>query len=278
MLARTIPEAWRMLLLLSVPVRPDPAIAGRQVTPTHIDAAQWLGQFDRLVKQDGFADTDELSCAALYWPWVFEQPQVEAPVREIPPSAYAAGVIARRDLARGPQISPANETRKQVVGVSAPIDDTVHGAASPDVDGEQLRRAERERAVRVPWLRRPGVGRERSRPRPSLKFLSVRRTLTAIELRMKMALDQLVFEPNSPRCGSRSRRSPSACSSDLRVGRAPRRAAEEAFFIRCDDSVNPPESIEQGRLVIEVGVAIAAPMEFIVFRLGRREGVVEVVE
>jgi len=41
---------------------------------------------------------------------VFEQPHVDAPVSEVPPSAYAAGIIARRDLARGPQISAANET------------------------------------------------------------------------------------------------------------------------------------------------------------------------
>ena len=30
--------------------------------------------------------------------------------------------------------------------------------------------------------------------------------------------------------------------------------------------------------VVEVGVAVAAPAEFVVFRVGRREGVVEVVE
>jgi hypothetical protein len=31
-------------------------------------------------------------------------------------------------------------------------------------------------------------------------------------------------------------------------------------------------------LFVEVGVAIAAPAEFVVFRLGRDEGVVEVLE
>lgn len=280
MLARTIPEAWRMLLLLSVPVMPDSAIGGRHVTPTNIDAAQWLGQFDRLVKDDGFADTNEMSCAALYWPWVFEQPQVEAPVGEIPPSAYAAGVIARRDLARGPQISPANETLKQVVGVSAPIDDRVHGALySPDVDvnGFPVPSVNVLRAF-------PGFGIQVWGARtlstdPSLRFLSIRRTLTAIELRMKAALDQLVFEPNSPTLWLQiTQIAFSVLFPIFESGALRGERPEEAFFIRCDDSVNPPESIEQGRLVIEVGVAIAAPMEFIVFRLGRREGVVEVVE
>ena len=113
----------------------------------------------------------------------------------------------------------------------------------------------------------------------TLRFLAVRRTLTAIELRMKTALDALVFEPNSPSLWLQITQIaygvlfPIFESGALR-GERP----DEAFFIRCDDSVNPPESITEGRLVVEVGVAIAAPMEFIVFRLGRREGVVEVVE
>jgi phage tail sheath protein FI len=53
---------------------------------------------------------------------------------------------------------------------------------------------------------------------------------------------------------------------------------EEAFYVRCDESVNPPESVAEGRFIVELGVAIAAPAEFLVFRLGRNEGVVEVLE
>ena len=52
----------------------------------------------------------------------------------------------------------------------------------------------------------------------------------------------------------------------------------QAFYVRCDSSVNPPESIADGILVCEVGVAVAAPAEFIVFRIGRKQGVAEVFE
>ena len=44
---------------------------------------------------------------------------------------------------------------------------------------------------------------------------------------------------------------------------------EESFFVHCDDSLNPPWSQEQGRLVAEVGVAPASPLEFLVLRLAR---------
>src|SRR5262249_10122954 len=85
-LARCVEERWRILLLLSVPRMPDGG-SGPYVPPTSNDAAGWLGQFDRLVKVDGFAVTEDVSCAALYWPWVLTQDQVGAPVLELPPSA-----------------------------------------------------------------------------------------------------------------------------------------------------------------------------------------------
>ena len=53
---------------------------------------------------------------------------------------------------------------------------------------------------------------------------------------------------------------------------------QEAFFVRCDTRLNPPENIALGIVTCEVGVALAAPAEFIVFRLGRHEGVVEIEE
>ena len=53
---------------------------------------------------------------------------------------------------------------------------------------------------------------------------------------------------------------------------------EESFFVRCDDTNNPRELVDSGQLICEIGVAIAAPAEFIVFRLGRRDGVVEIEE
>jgi len=44
---------------------------------------------------------------------------------------------------------------------------------------------------------------------------------------------------------------------------------EESFFVRSDDSLNPRASLELGRLVVEVGVAPAEPLEFLVLRISR---------
>jgi phage tail sheath protein FI len=47
--------------------------------------------------------------------------------------------------------------------------------------------------------------------------------------------------------------------------------AEEGFFVSVDTVEDSPE----GQLVCRIGVALAAPAEFIVFRIGREGGVIE---
>jgi phage tail sheath protein FI len=44
---------------------------------------------------------------------------------------------------------------------------------------------------------------------------------------------------------------------------------EESFFVRTDDSLNPPRSQALGRLVAEVGVAPATPLEYLVLRISQ---------
>ena len=49
---------------------------------------------------------------------------------------------------------------------------------------------------------------------------------------------------------------------------------EEGFFV----SIDPAEESPEGQLVCRIGVALAAPSEFIVFRIGREDGVIETAE
>jgi phage tail sheath protein FI len=112
-----------------------------------------------------------------------------------------------------------------------------------------------------------------------MRYLSVRRCLSAIERRALAALQPLVFEPNTPTLWFQIMQVvlgilvPIFNSGALR-GDTP----EQAYYVRCDETNNPPDTILNGQVLCEVGVAIAAPAEFIVFRVGRREAVVEVLE
>lgn len=49
------------------------------------------------------------------------------------------------------------------------------------------------------------------------------------------------------------------------------RSPAEAFFVRCDETNNPPAVEEAGQIIIDVGVALKTPAEFIVIRIGQQQ-------
>ncbi len=53
---------------------------------------------------------------------------------------------------------------------------------------------------------------------------------------------------------------------------------EEGFFVKCDETNNPQDVIDAGKIVCQVGVAVAAPMEFIVFEIRQGGGQTEILE
>jgi len=274
MFARCISERWRVLLLLNVPWD---SLSGLPPTPDFAD--RWRLRFDNLVRTQVFAETQEMSCAALYYPWVRYQDRVGAPIREMPPSSFVAGVIARRDLERGPHVSPANEVVRGVIQLTWPIDEDVQAnlyPSGPD-DFEQMPSVNVLRSFAGFGIQVWGA-RTLSTDK-YLRFLSVRRCLSAIQRRIKFALDALVFEPNSAVLWMQITQIVFSTLQTLYESGALRgERIEQAFYVRCDSTTNGPDDIQSGRVLCEVGVAIVAPAEFIVFRLGRREGVVEVVE
>ncbi len=46
---------------------------------------------------------------------------------------------------------------------------------------------------------------------------------------------------------------------------------DQAFYVKCDEETNPPESIDQGKLVVEVGIAPVKPAEFVIFRISQQK-------
>ena len=57
-----------------------------------------------------------------------------------------------------------------------------------------------------------------------------------------------------------------------RRARCSARPPEQAFYVKCDAETNPPESIDEGKLVVEVGIAPVKPAEFVIFRISQWQG------
>ncbi len=47
---------------------------------------------------------------------------------------------------------------------------------------------------------------------------------------------------------------------------------EEAYFVKCDEETNPPESVDLGRVITLIGVAPSKPAEFVIFRISQSRG------
>jgi phage tail sheath protein FI len=47
---------------------------------------------------------------------------------------------------------------------------------------------------------------------------------------------------------------------------------EEAYFVKCDRSTMTQDDLDNGRLIVLVGVAPVKPAEFVIIRIGQWQG------
>jgi hypothetical protein len=179
----------------------------------------------------------------------------------VPPSGHLAGIYARVDQRVGVFRAPANEEIEGIIDLDHVLADADHVALNDT--GLNLLRAFPARGLRV-W------GARTLSTDPAWRWISVRRLFLTIGRWLSRAMLNVVFEPNDLRLWIRIDRELTAWLERLyRAGALKGRNAAEAFYVRCNDELNPLEVREQGMLVVEVGLAPAVPQEYIVLRLVR---------
>jgi uncharacterized protein len=91
--------------------------------------------------------------------------------------------------------------------------------------------------------------------------------------RLKAARSGWCFEPNNRKLWARVSRCVSAFLRTVwRDGALFGSSPAEAFYVKCDDELNPPESRDLGRLIIEIGMSPVKPAEFVIFRISQWAG------
>jgi phage tail sheath protein FI len=114
---------------------------------------------------------------------------------------------------------------------------------------------------------------------PLWRFVNVRRLLSMIEEAIDEGSQWAVFEPHTLGLRSLLRLGIVGFLEAIwEAGGLAGESAEQAFFVVCDTSNNPPELVDAGRVVTDVGVAPVVPGEFVVFRVGRIDGQIEIAE
>ena len=110
-------------------------------------------------------------------------------------------------------------------------------------------------------------------------FIHTRRLMSMIEDSVEKASQWVVFQPNDADLRRMLTHSLNTFLQSIWLtGGLQGTVATDGYFVKCDDSNNPQSSIDAGMLICQVGVAIAAPMEFLIFEVRRSVAGSQVVE
>jgi len=102
------------------------------------------------------------------------------------------------------------------------------------------------------------------------KYINVRRLFIFLEASLDQGTQWAVFEPNDQTLWNRLIQSVSAFLTTIwREGGLMGTKAEEAFFVNCGRDTMSQDDIDNGRLIMVIGVAPVFPAEFVIIRIGQ---------
>lgn len=206
------------------------------------------------------------SYAALYYPWVkiADLSGSGRTTKLVPPSGHVVGIYNREDTNRGVHKAPANQIVLGAIDLELQLSKGEQDVLNPI--GVNCIRAFPGRGIRV-W------GARTLSSNGAWRYVNVRRLFIMVEASMEAGLSWVVFEPNDSTLWAKVARD---VSSFLKVvwrgGALFGTTPEQAFYVKCDEELNPSEIRDLGQLIIEVGMAPVKPAEFVIFRISQWAG------
>jgi Bacteriophage tail sheath protein len=213
------------------------------------EALDWRARFDT-------------KYAAIYYPWLLVQNQLGGGTLLVPPSGHLAGLTSNTDNEHGVHRAPANLVLKDVLGLELDVSRDMTETLSPE--GVNCMRTFRGRGIR-PW------GARTLSSNTLWQHLNVRRLFIMIERTISEGCEWAVFEGNDWSTWKAVERQVSSFLYAIwREGMLAGSVPEQAFYVRCDEELNPQEVRDAGEFHCEIGLAPVRPAEFIVFRIGQQ--------
>lgn len=203
--------------------------------------------------------------AALYYPWL-TVPDPQSSLGDsllVPPSGHIAGIYARVDQQYGVHKAPANEIINGALGLERMF-------SEPDTG--QLNVAGIVAIRTFPNRTRPTVwGARTTAPAAEApwRYINVRRLFIYIEESIKIGVGWAVFAPNDQALWEKLKRTIGEFLNRVwRSGALFGATAEQAYYVKCDEELNPASVRALGQVFVEVGIAPTRPAEFVVIRIG----------
>jgi uncharacterized protein len=183
----------------------------------------------------------------------------------MPPSGAVTGAYAATDTKRGVWKAPANVALNGVVEPMVKINAARQGPLNVDSDGGKsinVLRAFSSRGT-VIWGARTLAGNDNE-----WRYVSVRRFFNMVEESVKKSTYWAVFEPNDANTWVKVRGMiENYLTQKWREGALAGATTKEAFFVRCGlGTTMSAQDILEGRMFVEIGMAVVRPAEFIILR------------
>jgi phage tail sheath protein FI len=216
----------------------------------------------RLLSVSGDEYPGTCDYAAYYYPWIQVYDTASGKNVYVPPSGFVAGIYARTDADQGMYKAPANQQVLGAVGLKYLTSDAQQDQLNP----QGINCIRRLGGNILVWGARVLCGASGSVN--GITYISTRRYLIYLEKSIEQATQWVVFEPNSiPLWAKITRNVSDFLYNEWRAGGLFGKTPAEAYYVRCDESTNPPSVRELGQVVTEVGVSIVKPAEFVIFNI-----------
>ncbi len=186
----------------------------------------------------------------------------------LPPAAAIAGVYATVDRTRGVWKSPANESLASVSDVSVHIDQDLNDSMNVDPSGKSINvlRLFAGKGFLV-WGARTLAGNDNE-----WRYVSVRRFFNMVEESTRKATEPFVFEPNDAGTWVKVKAMiENFLVVQWRDGALAGAKPEDAFYVRVGlGTTMTAQDILEGRMIVEIGMAVVRPAEFVVLRFSHK--------
>jgi uncharacterized protein len=189
---------------------------------------------------------------------------------KLPASGAIAGVYAKVDNARGVWKAPANESLNSVSGPSVQITSEEQENLNVDaVAGKSVNaiRTFTGRGSAIVWGARTLAGNDNE-----WRYISVRRFFNMVEESCKKSTEPFVFEPNDANTWVKIQGMIENFLTVLwRQGALQGAKPEHAFYVAVGlGKTMTALDILEGRLIVEIGMAVVRPAEFIILRFSHK--------
>mgnify|MGYP000400549690 CR=1 FL=1 len=186
----------------------------------------------------------------------------------MPSSPAVVGIYARTDSTRGVWKAPANVSINLINGPTVKVDNTDNDSFNVHPTGKSINviRAFTGKGTLV-WGARTLDGNSNE-----WRYVSVRRFFNMVEESVKKASEPFVFENNDANTWVKVKAMiENFLILQWRAGALMGSKPEQAFFVKVGlGETMTPDDVYNGKMIVEIGMAVVRPAEFIILRFSHK--------